>query len=103
MNKISTTPTETEYRNYSIRTNGERFAVINPDGTPDAYDKCRDIDAAKARIDALYARSEALIAEAAKQVCKPQFDASAILTAADRFAANARKMGRRENNPDDLI
>lgn len=97
---------ETEYRNYTIRANDtavQTYAVINPDGTPDAYAQCRSIAAAKARIDALYARSEALIAEAAKRVSKPAFDATAILSAAERFAANAKKMGRAENSPDDLI
>lgn len=90
------------YRDFLIRPTEDGYAVLNPDSTPTGYaPKTRDL--AVQVIDAKHRRSEMLAAEAAKRVSKPQIDAAAILTAADRIAAGARKMGRVANNPNDLI
>lgn len=90
------------YRDFVIRPTEAGYIVLNPDGTETGYaPKTREM--AVQVIDTKHARCEALAAEAAKRVSKPTFDAVAILTAADRLAVNAKRMGRRENNPNDLI
>jgi len=89
------------YRDFFIRATEGGFVVLNPDSTPTEYTpKTRAL--AVAVIDMKHRRCEALLAEAAHKV-KPVIDAAAIFTAADRLAAGARKMGRHENNANDLI
>jgi hypothetical protein len=90
------------YRDFVIRPTEDGFTVLNPDGTPTGYTP-KTRATAVAVIDTKHRRCEELAAEAAKRVSKPQIDVAAILTAADRLSVGARKMGRAENNPNDLI
>jgi len=90
------------YRDFVIRPTEAGFVVLNPDGTPTGYTpKTRAV--AVQVIDMKHRRTEQMLADAAHKIAKPQIDVSAILTAADRLAANARKMGRANNNASDLI